>query len=348
MTRTPDTNRLIVPLALLLCAPLVFSDGFAADDGESSLEASGKNNFCTLTLHRAYNACWLETGDDFYIQRAVCLNTEDDEERDECYDEAREDRVDAQLECRDQRLARREVCEMLGEDRYDPEYEPSDFVDPLSIGYEAGDVAPNPWFPLVPGTRWVYESEDEVITVEVLDETYEIEGVTCIVVRDLVVEKGGDELEADEGEGDPIEDTLDWYAQDMDGNVWYFGEIAVNYEDGQITDIDGSWKTGEEGARPGILMPADPMVGDVYRQEWLLGDAEDMAEVQSLAAEPELGDDNVGDCSVGCLQTLEWTPLEADSFEFKYYQAGVGMVQEADPEDPESTVELIEFDSPAD
>jgi len=160
------------------------------------------------------------------------------------------------------------------------------------------------------------------------------------------VEDDGDDEDEDEVPGTPVEDTQDWFAQDKDGNVWYFGEISLNYEDGQIVDIEGSWKTGEDGARPGILVPASPMVDDVYRQEWLLDDAEDVAKVVSTSAMPELGEENPGDCSGGCLQTLEWNPLEADSYEYKYYEAGVGMVQEVDLEDPESTVELVEFITP--
>jgi hypothetical protein len=310
--------------------------------------------YCSTTSEGAKTACSYEVNEDYLISRAVCLNTKDSEERGECYDEVDETRDEEKEVCLEQFDAREEVCELIGQDRYDPEYEPEDFVDPESIGYGDDDVAPNPWLPLVPGTKWVYEAEDEVIIVEVLDETMEIDGVTCAVVRDVVyeVDEGGDDDDEDavenehEPPGTPVEDTQDWFAQDKDGNVWYFGEISLNYEDGQIVDIDGSWKTGEEGARPGILVPASPMVGDVYRQEWLLTEAEDMAEVVSTSAEPELSEDNAGDCSAGCLQTLEWNPLEEDSYEYKYYQAGVGMVQEAELEDLESTVELVEFITP--
>jgi len=307
--------------------------------------------YCSTTSEAAQTACIYETRDDYLINWAVCINTIDREERAECLDEVEEERTEADEECAEQFEAREEVCELIGQGRYDPDYDPEDFEDPESIGYGPDDVAPNPWLPLVPGSKWVYEAEDEVIVVEVLEDTMEIDGVTCAVVRDVVYEVGeddGDDEDSiveddDEMPGDPVEDTLDWFAQDKDGNIWYFGEISLNYEDGQIGDIEGSWKTGEEGARPGILVPALPLAGDVYRQEWLLGDAEDVAEVVSTAAEPELGEDNVGDCSAGCLQTLEWNPLESDSYEYKYYQAGVGMVQEMDLEDPESTVELVEY-----
>lgn len=298
-------------------------------------------NYCGKTSSHAAGSCSYETLEEFQAHWANCLNIVDKQEASSCFYEARMERKEAREECREQHAARNEVCDLIGQEQYDPDYEPGDFVDPESIGYGDDDIAPNPYFPLVPGTRWVYMGEDEIITVEVLEETIEIDGVTCAVVRDVVTESGDDEEEEDGGV--PVEDTLDWFAQDTEGNVWYFGEISFNFEDGQIVDIEGSWKTGEDYAKPGILMPAEPVVGSVYRQEWLLGEAEDMAEVTDTAAEPELSEDNVGDCSAGCLETLEWTPIEADSYEYKYYQKGVGMIQEVDPEDPESTVELIEF-----
>jgi len=310
-------------------------------------------SYCSNTSVAARTACGHESSDDYVTAWAVCLNTLNSEKRSECFQEAREERIEAREECGDLFFAREEVCKLIGQDRYDPQYDPDDFVDPESIGFDDGEVAPNPYFPLVAGMRWVYEAEGEVIIVEVLEETMEVDGVNCVVVRDVVYETETDEddeegmksvIEASHDlPGVPVEDTIDWYAQDEEGNVWYFGEISLNFEDGVVTDIEGSWKTGEDGARPGIVMPAVPKTGDVYRQEWLLGDAEDMAEVLSTSAEPELSEDNASDCDPGCLQTLEWAPLQANSEEYKYYRAGVGMVQEADPEDPENTVELVEF-----
>jgi len=198
----------------------------------------------------------------------------------------------------------------------------------------------------------VYEAEDELIVVEVLEDTKMIDGVLCAVVRDTVTEipedEGDDESslqeegEEDEEAGDLIEDTLDWYAQDVDGNIWYFGEIAQNFEDGELTDLDGSWIAGEDGARAGILIMAMPTVNSVYRQEFLLTEAEDMALVISVDAMPDLSEDNPGDCSLGCLQTEEWTPIEPDSLEYKFYQPGVGLIQEVDPEADE-TLELVEY-----
>lgn len=351
-------SRLLGSLTPILILALLGVNGHAfAKSESSSTETSLYGQYCSNTSVAARTACKHESQDDYVIAWAGCLNTQDSDDRSECFAEIREERKEARAECSWLFASRENVCDLIGQDRYDPQYEPEDFVDPGSIGYGDGDVAPNPYFPLVVGTKWVYEAEDEIIFVEVMEETMEVDGVNCVVVRDIVYETGSDEgeerakssVEADDDlPGVPVEDTVDWYAQDKDGNVWYFGEISLNFEDGVITDIDGSWKTGEEGARPGIVMPAAPMVGDVYRQEWLLGDAEDMAEVVSLTAEPELSEDNASDCDSGCFQSLEWAPLEEGSEEFKFYRAGVGMVLETKPDDPEDRVELVEFIDGAD
>jgi len=336
-----------------LLAPAAVS--FAADGkGASSKPENlfGLENVCEGTSRAAYLACFNEKQDDFWIGLGTCNYISDMDERGACYDENRMAREEGNDECLAAEEARNELCEMLGEDRYDPEYAPEDFVDPDAIG---DTVEPNPFFPLVPGYRWVYEGNGEHIEVEVLDETKVIDGVLCRVVRDTVTEVGSPDDEGG-GESTPqqdededgaeqdgyVEDTLDWYAQDMEGNVWYFGEISQSFEDGELDNLEGSWKAGKEGAKPGILVHATPVVGSIYRQEFLLGDAEDMAQVVSLDSMPELSDTNPADCSLGCLQTDEWTPIEEDSHEFKYYQPGVGFIKEENPSTGEE-VELVEF-----
>ena len=112
---------------------------------------------------------------------------------------------------------------------------------------------------------------------------------------------------------------------------WYFGEIAINFEDGEVADLDGSWKAGEDGALPGIVMWADPMIDQIYRQEFLLGEAEDVGEVVSLTETVTSNGIEYTDC----LQTLDYTPLEPDAVEYKYYKAGVGFVLEVKPDSGE-------------
>ena len=201
-------------------------------------------------------------------------------------------------------------------------------ADPVEPAFDAARFsAPtdvdNLYLPLVPGTTHTYQAETEdgveTIVVEVLDTTRNVAGVTCVIVRDRVYL---DDL--------LIEDTYDWFAQDDDGYVWYFGEDVVNYEyddDGKLlgTDSDGSWEAGVDGAVAGILIKATPLVGDSYQQEFYAGEAEDMAEVVALDVTVTLTD---GTVYTGCVQTLEWNPLEVDSDEYKYYAPGVGMVTE--------------------
>ena len=132
-----------------------------------------------------------------------------------------------------------------------------------------------------------------------------------------------------------MEDTYDWYAQDTDGNVWYLGEAVTNYtyDDGAVvaTDSEGAWEAGVDGAEPGILFNARPTVGDAYRQEFLEGVAEDMAKVEAVDVTVPLADGTVYD---GCVQTLEWNPLEADADAYKYYCPDAGVVKEEDADGP--------------
>jgi hypothetical protein len=128
---------------------------------------------------------------------------------------------------------------------------------------------------LDPGTVWVYEgrTEDgfERVVVTVVPETRVILGVECRVVIDRVYL-----------DGELIEETYDWYVQDLKGNVWYFGEESHEIENGKVVSTDGSWEAGVNGAKPGYIMLAMPKVGDRYRQEYYLGEAEDVAEVTAL------------------------------------------------------------------
>src|SRR5215210_6519385 len=125
----------------------------------------------------------------------------------------------------------------------------------------------SPYFPLKPGTTWIYEGtsdgEVERNEVTVTDETRDLMGVTCVVVHDVVSING-----------EVVEDTIDWYAQDADGNVWYFGEESKDYEDGELVSTEGFWEAGVDGAQPGIVMLADPAVGNSYQQEYYAGEAE--------------------------------------------------------------------------
>jgi hypothetical protein len=175
----------------------------------------------------------------------------------------------------------------------------------------------NPYFPLVPGTTFVYEGvpggQRQRNEVFVTHDTKMIQGVNCVVVQDRVWIKGVLE-----------EDTFDWYAQDRDGNVWYMGEDASSYKNGVLVGHEGSWEAGVGGAQPGYVMQAHFTVGDPYRQEYLAGEAEDMAEVTSISGTVSVP---YGSWSGNALVTKEWSPLERSVVENKYYARGVGLVK---------------------
>jgi hypothetical protein len=204
---------------------------------------------------------------------------------------------------------------------YDWTIDPADFVDRVD----------NPYFPLTPGTTNVYEGssdgEHEVVTVEVTSKTKEILGVACVVVKDIV-----------KVDGALKEFTLDWYAQDVDGNVWYFGERTAEYEGGKVATREGSWEAGVDGALPGVIMPADPMVGLAYTQEHYAGEAEDKGKVVAVGEHVDLPYGAFDDVIV----TEDWTPLEPKVREHKSYAPGVGVVFEEIVRGGQGLLRLVE------
>jgi hypothetical protein len=180
-------------------------------------------------------------------------------------------------------------------------------IDPSRFSAEID----HPFWPMEPGTIWVYREGEQRVEVTVTDRTRTVMGVETRVVHDLVTENGV-----------PVEDTLDWYAQDDDGNLWYFGEDTTEFEDGKPAGHAGAWEAGVDGALPGILLPADPEVGMTYRQEYYAGEAEDRAKVLSLDEPVSVP---FGDFT-GALQTEDTTPLEPDVVEQKFYVRDVGPV----------------------
>jgi hypothetical protein len=151
-----------------------------------------------------------------------------------------------------------------------------------------------------------------------------------VVVRDTVTVNG-----------QVIEDTYDWYAQDSEGNVWYFGEDSKTYENGVVTSTEGSWEAGVDGALPGIVMKASPQIGETYRQEYYPGVAEDMADVASITESVKVP---YGDFEY-VLKTRDYSPLNPDVIEYKYYASGVGFILETNA-DGGGRIELIEIRTP--
>ena len=195
----------------------------------------------------------------------------------------------------------------------------------------AGDPIDNPFFPLEPGTTFIYRGESEGAptrdVMNVTSETKEILGVTATVVYHLSYE-----------DGVLIEETFDWFAQDKDGNVWYLGEDTKELdENGNVISTEGSWEAGVDGAEAGIIMLADPKKGDKYAQENAPDIAEDMAQVIGF-------EDNVCvqyGCFDNVLVTKEWSPLERGVVEYKYYAEGVGFIYGEMIKGGEETTELV-------
>jgi hypothetical protein len=186
----------------------------------------------------------------------------------------------------------------------------------------------NPYWPMAPGTRWVYREDGARVVVTATAEKKEILGIQATVVHDVVSE-----------DGELVEDTNDWYAQDKDGNVWYLGEETKEYEDGKVKTTAGSWEAGIDGAEAGVIVPADPEVGLTYRQEYYKGEAEDAGEILSL-------DEWVGvpfGSFEDVLMTKDFTPLDPDVLEHKFYAKGVGPVLVVGISGGSDREELISF-----
>jgi hypothetical protein len=276
---------------------------------------------CRMTAKMQLAAARHELVEEFKVDLAACLNMTNWWEQAQGVAEAAMNFYEGGVLIREQYAARLDLCDLLGGGPYDPVIDPDDFVA----------VIDNPHLPFPVGARWVYESETEdgleTIEVTVLEETREIMGVECVTVRDTV-----------SVEGELLEDTYDWYAQDVHGNVWYFGEITFNFEDGFIADIDGTWLAGVDGAKPGIVMLGAPSPGVTYRQEWLLGEAEDAATVLDVHAAVTIGFGTFTEC----VKTADFLPPEPDALEHKYYAPGIGFIYET-KDGSDETVELVEY-----
>lgn len=209
-------------------------------------------------------------------------------------------------------------------------------LEPRRLFNAAGwsDTINNPMFPLQPGATWVYKGhgpsgvrlKDRVV---VQAYTKEIRGVTCAVVLDRVYENGV-----------LVERTHDWFAQDDHGNVWYFGEISREYENGVLVSTEGSWEHGVDGARAGIIMKAQPQIGDAYYQEFYSGEAEDQAEVLALHA----GAQTPYGRFKNLLETKEYTALEPDAVETKFYARDIGFVKSQAIEGETEVLKLVSYD----
>jgi len=293
-----------------------------ADDFLKSA-AEGGGDECAFTAGLAQIAEVHGLQADLSLALASCVNEESGsfDKFQECLQEAFAEFAEGLEELGEIQEGRLELCALTGGGIYDPDLDEDEFVEGVD----------HTFLPYKPGAEWIYHANTdeglEVITVTVTGETREVDDIECIVVRDVVTLNG-----------EFVEDTDDWYAQHEDGAVWYMGEIAKNYEDGELVDLEGSWEAGEDGALPGIVMMSTPVIGTTYRQELLYTEAEDAGTVLALDARVDVPYGQF----LGCLKTADFTPLEPDTLEHKYYAKGVGLVLEVNPKTGER-VELVSF-----
>ncbi|MCA9402483.1 MAG: hypothetical protein KC897_01765 [Candidatus Omnitrophica bacterium] len=322
----PTTNKLSstshAAIGFSICLLFLAAAAGRADADRDDFFYSPRRSSCSATTTFAFRACRNEARDDFWIAVANCHNISDRHAKAECLEENRYANEENLKLCRAQSDARDLACEKLGEAPYDPQLDPAVFVDFQAVIDGKESFNPNQYWPLVPGTTHNYEVKDEAGIVieqtkwEVLNETIEIVGINCIVVRDRVWE-----IDA-EGNRSLIEDTDDWFAQDMYGTVWYMGEEVKDYADGILTAIDGSFMAGRGFDKPGIIMTAHPVPGEYYRQEFSLGNAEDISEHIEILGSLTIR----GVTYHQVLKTAETIPLEPDVLDYKFFAPGVGLV----------------------
>jgi len=305
-------------LGLLLLGPVLPSTAAAKRDGPHDGHrfdhGQGKDqDACRQVAADTQRSCRASALDDYWLAVARCDNAGEDSSRpDSCKATAHEARHSDNQDCAEQLSARLDICQQLGGGSYAPQIDPADFSPDLT----------NPYLAFTVGKTFHYQTDlgggdVETDDVTVTPDTREIAGVNCRAVHDVVRENG-----------DVTEDTIDWYAQDGAGNVWYFGEESKQYEDGVLVSIEGSWMTGMDDAQPGIVMEANPTANDFYRQEFAVGVAEDVAKVVALGQSvtvPYLSTDNAA-------ETEETSGLEPSALEHKYYESGVGQLLTVDEE----------------
>lgn len=214
-----------------------------------------------------------------------------------------------------------QLIKKFGNGGYQPQLIPSEF---------SADIT-NPYLPHIPGRKMIYERQTseglERIEVTTLNRIQYINGIPCRPV-----------MEYETLDGVLMEQTVNWISQHQEGAVWYLGEIAQIYEDGFLSSLSGSWRYGTEGAQPGILMPAQPVLGDHYRQEFKIGVAEDVAHITAV----QVTEMASGHTFTNCVTTEERTPIEPDDVGSKTYAPGVGLVVEVDQKTGER-LELVKI-----
>src|SRR5438132_2779340 len=271
--------------------------------------AEAATDFCQKTAQDALQGCQDSAQSAQSVSLGKCENISDPAARADCRKQATADFQDALQTCQDGYASRQAACQKFGPARYDPVIDPANFVRHVT----------NPFFPLPPGQTFLYEGHTKDGFVHndfiVTRKTKVILGVTCTEVHDVVYL-----------DGELAEDTLDWYAQDNQGSVWYFGESTAEFENGRPVTLAGSFTAGVNEDKPGIIMEAHSNLDDFYRQEFALANAEDNALVVSLDATVNVR----AGLFPHCVKPKDTTPLEPHAREHKDYAAGAGNVLTVD------------------
>jgi len=308
------------------CALITISLALAAWIADAESTKTGPNNkeirqdACSRTSLDALNSCQTSAQSAYSLSLGNCDNIPDPGARKQCQQEALATLHQALQTCQDQFVARQQLCGLLGGGPYNPVIDPADFGGPID----------NSYFPLIPGRTLIYEAHTvdgikrNVVTTT--HDTVQILGVTCVQVHDVVYLNG-----------ERIEDTLDWFAQDHQGNVWYFGENTLEISNGLVVSTEGTFTSGVNGAKPGIIMEAHPAIGDAYRQEFVLGTGEDSEQVVGL--------DKTVHVPYGtfnhCLEIKETTALEPTVIVHDFYAPGIGPVMSLESGERLELVQIV-------
>ncbi len=336
--RTNPSARRFLTIASMVMTGICLMSGptFGQDNVEANdpADRGGRGNFCSQTANLLFRSCWKEATDDRLQARAICLNVSDTTERSQCLADATTAHNEKRQLCDAQRAGRFDACKLLGENRYDPKFDPALFDTDFTHL-----TNPNPYFPLTIGNTWEFAGGNETNKIEIVNETKLIEGVTCVVADDQVF-KNGILAEA----------TDDWFCQAKDGNVYYFGEEVKDYESfagdkprlPELVSRDGSFKHGRDGDKGGLFFLAVPKVGAAYLEEFSLGNAEDVTEILSVTY--KFGSNSTLDQFVpqqlserfwsnsDCVVTKNYSLIEPGIFARKYYARGIGVFLEVKPE----------------
>jgi hypothetical protein len=293
---------------------------------------------CEKSAGSMFKACYFDVRDDLNETIASCQHIADRGDRWACYSSAYIAKGEDSEECGAVHEARVEACEVLDEDRYDPD----PLLDPANMFVDPGTpVLTNPYVSVEEGHTYVLrvgeigEDPEELVVVHVTGETQDVLDVPCRIVVDIAFEVSEEDGEV---EYELVEATDDLFALTTAGDVVYCGEVSRNYEDGILRDLDGSFEAGIEWAKAGTLILREAIPGLAHRTEFAPGEAEDIIQYVTLAGGPteDQGDEVDGfECDGGCLQTFDFAPLDPESTEFKFYLPGIGFVLAVGMEDGE-------------